>query len=343
MINILTAFITGLTAGGLSCLAVQGGLIASSLASQVEQNVKQGIKGKANLSYPLLLFLFAKLVMHTILGFLLGWLGTIMQLSPLSRAILQFAIGVFMIGNALRMLNVHPIFRYFAFEPPVFIRRYIRKRSKNSDQWVTPLVLGAMTVLIPCGITQSMMTLAVAAGNPLSGAALMFSYILGTSPVFFLVAYFTTQLGARLEKGFSTFVAILLIALGLFSIYTGTNLIALPSLSGSAATSNSINLTNNPFAKSETVQNGTTLTINVENNGYRPNHLLASANQIVTLNLITRNTISCSRAFVIPALNQQILLPDTGSEVVQIPPQKSGTVMRFSCSMGMYTGDITFN
>ena len=343
MITIFTAFITGLTAGGLSCLAVQGGLLASSLASQVEQNVKQGVKSKSNLSHPLLLFLFAKLVIHTLLGFLLGWVGTILQLTPLSRAILQFAIGIFMIGNALRMLNVHPIFRYFAFEPPAFIRRYIRRRSKNSDQWLTPLVLGAMTVLIPCGITQSMMTLAVATGNPLSGAALMFAYILGTSPVFFLVAYFTTQLGAKLEKGFSAFVAILLIALGLFSIYTGTNLMTLPPLSGTGSIIESTNLTLDPFATSEPVQNGAILTINVENNGYRPNHLLAPANKMITLNLVTKNTVSCSRAFVIPALNQQILLPATGSKVMQIPPQNPGIVMRFSCSMGMYTGDITFN
>jgi sulfite exporter TauE/SafE len=342
MITIFTAFLTGLTAGGLSCLAVQGGLLASSLASQVEQNVRQGVKSKSNLSHSLMLFLFAKLVTHTILGFLLGWVGTILQLTPLSRAILQFSIGVFMIGNALRMLNVHPIFRYFAFEPPAFIRRTIRKNSKNGDQWITPLVLGAMTVLIPCGITQSMMTLAVASGDPLSGAALLFAFILGTSPVFFVVAFFTTQLGAKLEKGFTTFVAILLIALGLFSIYTGTNLIVLPLTSITGSTSNNTNFAINPFANTETFQNGATLTINVENSGYRPNHLIAPANQMITLKLVTQNTVSCSRAFVIPALNQQILLSSTGTEVMEIPPQKSGTVMRFSCSMGMYTGDITF-
>ncbi|MGB3217969.1 MAG: hypothetical protein WBV59_02345 [Anaerolineae bacterium] len=34
---IILAFITGLTTGGLSCLAVQGGLLAGSIASEVEQ------------------------------------------------------------------------------------------------------------------------------------------------------------------------------------------------------------------------------------------------------------------------------------------------------------------
>src|SRR5512143_3007784 len=39
MNDILLAFVTGLTTGGLSCLAVQGGLLAGSIAHEVEQNV----------------------------------------------------------------------------------------------------------------------------------------------------------------------------------------------------------------------------------------------------------------------------------------------------------------
>ena len=61
-----------------------------------------------------------------------------------------------MIGNALRMFNVHPIFRYFSVEPPKFITRYIRRTAKGTDT-ATPLFLGALTVFIPCGVTQAMM------------------------------------------------------------------------------------------------------------------------------------------------------------------------------------------
>jgi hypothetical protein len=39
MEQILLAFVTGLTTGGLSCLAVQGGLLASSLAQQIEHEI----------------------------------------------------------------------------------------------------------------------------------------------------------------------------------------------------------------------------------------------------------------------------------------------------------------
>src|SRR5262245_16527971 len=45
--RLMVAFITGLTTGGLSCLAVQGGLLASSLARQIEQDyLEQSIQPK---------------------------------------------------------------------------------------------------------------------------------------------------------------------------------------------------------------------------------------------------------------------------------------------------------
>lgn len=229
MTEYLVAFITGLTTGGLSCLAVQGGLLASSLASQIESDMQgKSSAQKPRVAQPILWFLISKLVAYTILGFFLGWLGSVLQLNPVSRAILQILIGIFMVGQALRLFNVHPIFRYFNIKPPKFITRYIRRKSKNNSPVVTPLFMGALTVLIPCGITQVVMASAIAAGNPLTGALLMFSFILGTSPVFFVVAYFATRLGERLEKYFMKFVAVVVLVLGLLTINTGLNLMGSP-------------------------------------------------------------------------------------------------------------------
>ncbi len=47
MNNFLIAFITGLTTGGLSCLAIQGGLLASSLAQQAEQSIHQQLSAQS--------------------------------------------------------------------------------------------------------------------------------------------------------------------------------------------------------------------------------------------------------------------------------------------------------
>ncbi|HEU0294790.1 MAG TPA: sulfite exporter TauE/SafE family protein [Anaerolineales bacterium] len=352
--RIMVAFITGLTTGGLSCLAVQGGLLASSLAHQIEQDYleqsiqpkkrgkKERIQKRTNTALPILLFLLAKLVAYTLLGLLLGWAGSFLTLSPLTRAILMIAIGIFMVGNALRMFNVHPIFRYFNIEPPKFITRYIRRTAKGTDTF-TPLFLGALTVFIPCGITQAMMAAALATGSPVTGAAMMFAFTLGTSPVFFVVAYLTTELGARMEKFFMRFVAVAVLILGLLTLDGGLNLMGSPlslqNLSRSLfPTSESASAQS---SSSQFVSDGT-LTLNVENEGYFPQTLRADANILVKLSLVTDRTYSCARDFVIPALNFYQLLPDTGTVQVDIPAQPSGTRMFFTCSMGMYTGMIIF-
>jgi uncharacterized protein len=279
-----------------------------------------------------------------LLGALLGLLGSYLTLSPTTRAILMILIGVFMLGNALRMFNVHPIFRYFSIEPPKFITRYIRRTAKGTDT-VTPLFLGALTVFIPCGITQAMMAAALGTGSLALGAALMFAFTLGTSPVFFIVAYLTTELGARLEKFFMRFVSAVVLILGLVTVNSGLNILGSPlsfqNLTRSLLPSNGGSQTVAPSSQPSAVTEGEVV-LYVQNEGYFPQTLSAPAGKDFTLNLVTDQTYSCSRDFVIPALDYYELLPDTGTVKVSIPAQRKGSTLFFTCSMGMYTGQIVF-
>jgi sulfite exporter TauE/SafE len=350
----LFAFITGLTTGGLSCLVVQGGLLASSLGHQLEQDMleqSQAVKAwgkprketkntfQPHTALPIVLFLGAKLVVYTLLGFMLGWLGSMLTLTPATRAVLMLAIGIFMVGNALRMFNVHPIFRYFVFQPPSFITRYIRRKAKNGAEIVTPIFLGLLTVLIPCGVTQAMMAISIGTGDPIQGAMILFAFTLGASPVFFTVAYLTTKLGARLEKLFMSFVAVLILIMGLVSVETGLNLLGSPY--------SVTRMVQEVFPSKQAVESAplpasSMLTLNAANNGYRPQVLHAKANEPITLTVVTDNTRSCSRSFVIPRLKVERLLPETGTVPIEIPAQKPGTELFFTCSMGMYSGKIIF-
>jgi sulfite exporter TauE/SafE len=345
---------------------VQGGLLATSVARQIERDVEQrnaptsAIRPKTKtrrvaatapapatptpraqgLSLPIILFLVAKLVAYTSLGFLLGLLGSVIQLTPPARAALQLAIGVFMVGNALRMLNVHPIFRYFSIEPPRFITRFIRQRARQGADLVTPAFLGLLTVFIPCGVTQTMMALALGTGNAMQGATIMFAFTLGASPVFFTLAYLATRLGATLEKRFALAAAIVLLALGVYSIDSALRLAGAPVTllppygSPVAATA--------PGAAAATDGESQTLTVNAKANGYEPALLRARAGAPLRLALVTNRTYSCARAFVIPSLRIEKLLPETGTVWFDIPPQPAGSTLKFTCSMGMYGGQIQF-
>ena len=355
MDNLLIAtFLTGLTTGGLSCFAVQGGLLSGSLARQAEASgqLKAGKKKVISSKQPLsskamavsvLLFLTAKLVVYTLLGFGLGWLGSVFYLSLVLKGAIQIAIGLFLFGNGLRMFNVHPIFRYFTFEPPSAVTRYIRKISKGNDTLATPLFLGTLTILIPCGITQAAMAVAVGTGDPWMGAAVMFAFILGTSPTFFGVTVFATGLARVFQKYFLPIMAVFILGLGLVTIDGGLNLVGSP-LSSSAIWHTLTDIPQ-PVDQGNSSPGGSLsnlIRINVKNSGYSPAQLKAPADKPIQLELSTNNTQSCSRAFMIPALGIQQLLPTSGVTALDIPAQKAGTSLRFTCSMGMYNGVIQF-
>jgi hypothetical protein len=186
-----------------------------------------------------------------------------------------------------------------------------------------------------------MMATALGTGSVVMGAALMFAFTLGTSPVFFIIAYLTTELGARLEKLFMRFIAVVVLILGLVTMNGGLNILGSPlsfqNLTRSLfpSSSRSVPVAQAPVAEGDVV-------LYVQNDGYFPQTVSAPAGKDFTLNLVTDKTYSCARDFLIPDLDYYELLPDTGTVQVNIPAQEKGSTLFFTCSMGMYTGQIVF-
>lgn len=322
-INLLTIFATGLLTGGLTCLAVQGGLLTTVIA-QRESTVANALADKGRNVLPILSFLIAKLAAYTVLGFLLGWLGSVFQLSLPIKVAMQFAVVVFMLGTAMNILNVHPIFRYFVIQPPKFLTRLVRNQSKRTDLFA-PVFLGAFTVFIPCGTTQAMMALAIASGNPALGATILFVFVLGTSPLFFILGYFASKLGERLHNQFMQFTAVILILLAAYNFYGALSLTGY-SLDSSDQTTN-LTVTENP-------------TITFDEFGYSPRAFTVKSSSNVTLKLDNKTGAGCVQAFTIPKLGIQKIVPIGSSATVSFKaPVEKGT-MTFMCSMGMYRGVI---
>jgi sulfite exporter TauE/SafE len=341
--NLLIAFITGLTTGGLGCMAIQGGLLATMLAQQYEIDSTNKI-ARHQFIKPLFFFLSSRLAAYTVLGFLLGVFGSLFRFSPKVNAFLMIVIGLFMVGNGLRMLNIHPLFRYFVFKVPSCFNRYVSGKSKMSSSGFAPIMLGALTVLLPCGIAQAMMAAAIATGNPAEGAALMFAYTLGTVPAFIVVAFFITRLGEFVEKQLSRIAGIILIFFGLVPVDYGLNLAGLP-LSFSKAFEWIVGPGNSDESQSQTgtSKDENTYYVTIMDNGYAPKILHLVPNKEIKLVWVTNNVKSCSLSVVIQELNYENTFPSTGQVLLIIPPQKTGTVIEYSCSMGMYHGKLVFD
>lgn len=331
-INLLTIFLTGLTTGGLTCLAIQGGLLTSVIAEQEKQLTKN------NKAVPILSFLVGKIVVHTLLGFLLGALGQTLTLSPITRGWFQIAIGLYLLGIAGNLLDLHPLFRYAVITPPKFLARLAKKKSQSQSLFA-PFLLGLTTVFIPCAVTQATEVIAIGSGNPLYGAAIMFAFILGTSPTFLLFGFLLNSSTHVFRKFFPKIAALILIGMSIYTINNGIGLtgsiytiqnfyqVAVHPDVLSASTDNEVSL-----------QNGIqTARITVTNGGYSPQFITLQKNIPVRLVLETINVQSCSRSFTIPALNIQKLLPESGETIVEFTPHEIGP-LNFTCSMGMYTG-----
>lgn len=330
MQNLWIVFITGLFAGGLSCMVVQGGLLATSVAQEE--------KGRGR-AWPILSFLVAKLAAYTLLGALLGWLGSLVQFSVWFQGMVMIAVSFFMIGTALALLGVHPIFRYFILSPPAWMRRMIRQQAKT-DTWVTPAVLGAFTVFIPCGTTQAMMALAVASGNPVWGALILAVFVLGTSPLFFFVGYSMEWIKTMLAERFSLVAATVIMLLAVWNINGGLVLLGSPVSLSSAAREIYCTVTfcDGPLLASAVSQQVTVL---IGSNGYRVDNGMIPAGKEITLTLKNENGGGCAQAFTIPRLGISQVVPVGTTKTVRFTaPSQPGT-LAYSCSMGMYGGFFT--
>ncbi len=338
--NLWAVFLTGLLTGGLTCLAVQGGLLAATLAQREEERLKLGLAKSGN-ALPILSFLGAKLLAYTVLGLVLGWVGSVFQLSITTQIVLQAAVAIFMIGTAFNLLNVHPIFRYFVITPPRFLTRLVRNQSQSQD-FFAPALLGAFTIFIPCGTTQAMMALAIASGNPLSGALILFAFVLGTSPLFFILGYFATRLGEALHQKFMRVAAAAIMLLAAFNLHSvlalsGAGGVVEAAFRGVYCTVSFCN--ENPTLLHDVA----TRTVNIEfrSTGYEADQTTVRAGSEVTLNLINRDGRGCIQAFTIPRLGiQEIVRTGTAKTITITAPSEPGT-LAFMCSMGMFQGKLT--
>jgi len=298
-------------------LAVQGGLLASAIGDARETGEKKQV-------FPIALFLITKVMAYTLLGFLLGLLGERISFSISARALFVGAAGLFMIGTGLHFLKVHPIFRYFVLRLPRRLERLAHK-SSNLEHSFAPAVLGLATVFLPCGVTQAMMVASASSASPFLGSGILFFYTLGTMPIFFVMGYLSSVLSGRTQYIFNKVVGLLVLALGVYSLYTASVLLDLRSSDAKIENFSSVSSANP--------------TVEIIPEGYSPSRLVLPANTDITLTLENKNSYSCAQSFLVPKFGLEAFVPPGSREVLSFNSGPAG-VINFSCSMGMYRGQF---
>ena len=333
-ISLLAVLVIGLTAGGLSCLAIQGGLLAVAVADdRMATGPDDGrLGGKLG---AVVSFLVAKLVAYTLLGAALGALGQLAQPSVGLRVGIQIATAFLMIATALHLLGVHPVFRYVILQPPRFLTRRI-SATASGGRWFAPALLGALTIFLPCGVTQAMELVAINSGDPLTGAAILATFVAGTSVLFLSAGYLATSLGGVAQKQLVRVAAVAILVVAVISLDAAARLAGSPVTIASAT--DALFAPPRPVAALPVRGGGQEARITAGPGGYSPSRVQVKAGQPVRVIFLAEPTAGCALALIF-GQGQHYLTP-ADPTVIDIPPMATGQRIDYTCAMGMYGGSV---
>lgn len=356
--NLTAVLVTGLLAGGVSCAAVQGGLLTGLITRQraaTPQTADPAAAGRrrsrtVTLEHRTALqrfgddlapvggFLAGKLGSHTVLGALLGALGGAAQIPAGARTTLQLLAGVVIIMFGLAQLGV-PGFRTIVIEAPQSWMKIVRNRSRSRSA-LAPALLGAATVLIPCGVTLSVEALALASGSAPSGAAVMAVFVLGTSPLFALLGYTARRAATAWRGRLALGTGLVVVAMGLYTLNGGLELAGSPLAASRVAAA--ITPASPPAGTStvSTVNGRQQVVITARTRSYHPRNIQIRAGLPTTLIVRSEDAQGCVRSFLLPGRGVDEVLPEHGETPIELGVPQPGQ-LRYSCGMGMYTGTIT--
>jgi sulfite exporter TauE/SafE/copper chaperone CopZ len=182
---------------------------------------------KLSAAIPSLTYNLGRVISYTVVGALVGLLGSAITLNGAFRGTIQLIAGIFMVLMALSMLGIVPGLRRFALHLPAPLAKFVTGEGAGRRG---PLIVGLLNGLMPCGPLQAMQLYALSTASPVEGALSMFAFSLGTVPLMFGLGLLSSVLTERFTKKLMLAGASLVMLLGLFMFSNGWTLSNLPNV-----------------------------------------------------------------------------------------------------------------
>jgi sulfite exporter TauE/SafE len=305
--------------------------IQAETAEQITPTAAAPAKPKLNLTTfrSSLLYNAGRVVSYTAVGFIVGALGSVLTFSDIGRGIVSMVAGVFMILMGLNMLNLFPWLRYITPRMPKFLAKRIDAQKAKSK---SPLIVGLLNGLMPCGPLQTMQIYALSTGSPFLGALSMFLFALGTVPLMFAVGALSSILTRKFAKKLMAASAALVVLMGMFMFTNGTALsgVAMPEFLGGTGV-----VVASEIDRANNVQ---TVEFDLQSRGYGSVKVTKGIPVVWTIHADAGNLNSCNGELRIGKYGISKKL-EVGDNVIEFTPDAVGTV-QYSCWMGMIKGKI---
>lgn len=312
----------------LHCIAMCGGInLSQCLVPKKDGTATAGWK-------PSLLYNGGRVISYTIVGGVVGALGSVVSFSGGARGLIAILAGTFMVLMGINMLGLIPALKQLHFQMPSGIRNTLMGQTGERG----PLVVGLLNGLMPCGPLQAMQLYALGTGSAAAGALSMFFFSLGTVPLMFGFGALSTLLSKRFTRNMLRFSAVLVILLGAIMMQRGFSLGGLPvmALSNVETTAES----SQASGVVASIENGVQIVQGeVERSAYP--EIVVQKGMPVRFNLHAdaENLNGCNGSIIIPEFDIQKKL-EAGDNIIEFTPEKTG-IYGYTCWMGMISSQIT--
>lgn len=319
-------FLVGLITS-LHCVAMCGGI---NLSQCVSYRRDTGDAGKLAKVKPSLLYNTGRVISYTILGGIVGALGSVVSFSGTAKGVIAILSGVFMVIMGLNMLNIFPWLRKLNPRMP---KIFGNKIHQNGGKY-GPFYVGLLNGLMPCGPLQAMQIYALGTGSAFAGALSMLFFSLGTLPLMFGLGALSSLLSGKFTHKMMKVSAVLVMILGIIMLNRGLNLSGF-NIGGAVFASSAAAASGNVAQVSGNIQ---TVTTKLQSNSYTPFIVQKGIPVKWTIKADASSINGCNGTVTIPKYGiSQKLVP--GDNVIEFTPDAEGN-LPYTCWMGMISSNI---
>lgn len=310
-------FIVGILTS-IHCVAMCGGINISVSMNHCGDN-----KFKPGLLYNL-----GRLIAYTIIGGIVGAIGSTISFSSTAKDIVSILAGIFMIILGMNMSGLFKNINVLRIRFPKSISKFFSKQKRNVK---SPFIVGLLNGLMPCGPLQTMQVYALGTGSIIQGAMSMFVFALGTIPLMFglssLSGFLSGKMGVQLKK----MSGVIVVVLGIVMFNRGFDYTELTNLKEPA-----ININNVTVA---VIKDGyQEVTTRFENGEYQ--QIVVQKGIPVKWNIVIENgdLNGCNKTVDISVYDITVELK-YGDNLVDFTPSKTGK-FEYTCWMNMLSSFI---
>jgi len=321
-------FAIGLLAS-FHCIGMCGGIVVAYTT-----RFCASVKGNKSINWSHVSYNAGRILAYTIVGAVLGGIGSFFAISQSFSGIITLLAGVFMILVGLSLLTRLAILDKITGILPLSVARFFSVQLHSSKP-KAPFVIGFLNGFMPCGPLQALQIYSLTAGSALKGGLSMAAFGLGTAPLMLGFGNIISIFSKSRLKQVMKVSGVIVILLGLLTLGRGWNSFGFGGPVQPTAKSNSIP---NPVNENTNQDQGNyqIVKMSVTPQGYSPNTLTVKKDVPVRWVIDGSGITGCTSEILLPAFGIDKQLK-RGENIIEFTPKVAGTY-KFSCGMQMVWG-----